>query len=70
MVYSSIPITPSKAKKEETALQLTKDIETEQQNEDPRLMYPPSLFSDKKGNLKFVNLVVRYPCLLFLIILA
>jgi len=28
--------------------------------------YPPSFFTDQKGNLKFVNLVVRNPCLVFL----
>lgn len=29
----------------------------------------PTLFSDEKGNLKFVNLVVKYPCLIFWTIL-
>jgi len=28
--------------------------------------YPPSFFTDQKGNLKFVNLVVRNPCMVFL----
>mmetsp|Transcript_12602 Transcript_12602/g.15332 ORF Transcript_12602/g.15332 Transcript_12602/m.15332 type:complete len:109 (-) Transcript_12602:3151-3477(-) len=27
--------------------------------------HPPSLFTDNKGNLKFVNLVVRNPCIVF-----
>ncbi len=80
MVYSSVPVTPSKAKKEDTALHLSSPepehshFDAEKQNEgactDPRPLYPPSLFCDKKGNLKFVNLVVRYPCLIFLVLLA
>ena len=78
MVYSSVPITPSKAKKEVTSI--TNQIEADAENgttndankkqETPQLSYPPSIFSDKKGNLKFVNIVVRYPCLMILIILA
>lgn len=32
--------------------------------------YSSGLFTDKKGNLRFVNLVVRYPCLIFFLILA
>ena len=30
----------------------------------------PTLFSDERGNLKFVNLVVRYPCAIFWSILV
>jgi len=32
--------------------------------------YPPTFFTDEKGNLKFVNLVVRYPWVLFSVILC
>ena len=32
--------------------------------------YSSGFFTDKKGNLRFVNLVVRYPCLIFFLILA
>ena len=70
MVYSSIPVTPSKVKKQDTALQPIEDGIISVKEEDPPLMYPPSIFSDKKGNLKFVNLVVRNPCLMFFLILA
>lgn len=31
--------------------------------------HPPGFFTDQKGNLKVVNLVVRYPCLIFFLIL-
>ena len=27
--------------------------------------YPPSFFTDERGNLKFVNTIVRFPCLFF-----
>lgn len=32
--------------------------------------HPPSKFVDSKGNLKFVNIVVAYPCAIFLFILG
>lgn len=32
--------------------------------------YPPSFFTDDQGNLKFVNLVVRNPCIIFCSILV
>lgn len=31
--------------------------------------HPPGFFTDQKGNLKVVNLVVRYPCMIFFLIL-
>lgn len=68
-MYSSIPVTPSKAKKEDTALHSVEEGAVIKQ-EEAKLLYPPSIFSDKKGNLKFVNFVVRYPCLVFVIILV
>ena len=36
---------------------------------DPRVKYPPSFFTNDRGNLKAVALVVRHPCLIFWLIL-
>lgn len=67
MVYSSVPITPSKEKNNDTSIQ---SIEKQSDfKKIPKLNHPPSLFSDKHGNLKFVKFIVRNPCLVFFIIL-
>ena len=31
--------------------------------------HPPGIFTDRKGNLRFVNLVVHYPCCIFFVFL-
>jgi hypothetical protein len=69
MVYSSIPVTPSKAKKADTSI-ITEYNNEKTSHESELLCHPPSLFSDKYGNLKLVNVVVRNPCLVFVIILV
>lgn len=33
-------------------------------------VHPPSFFTDHRGNLKAVNLVVRNPCLIFSLLIA
>lgn len=69
MVYSSIPVTPSKSEKKDTSIR-SNDLDVITKEDEPRLLHPPSLFTDKNGNLKFVNFIVRYPCSVFFIILA
>ena len=32
--------------------------------------HPPSVFTDEKGNLKFVNLIVAHPCKIFFLVLG
>jgi predicted RND superfamily exporter protein len=37
----------------------------EESSAPPATQHPPGFFTDERGNLKAVNMVVRYPCLIF-----
>lgn len=69
MVYSSIPVAPSKEKEEDTSLE-SLELKGNSRHDRPEIVYPPSIFSDKRGNLKIVNLIVHRPCVAFVIILS
>ena len=46
------------------------ESEDQEENTPQGIKISPRFFTDQKGNLKVVNLVVRYPCLVFFLILA
>jgi hypothetical protein len=52
-----------------TGVTLSVDAAATSYDIDPRVKYPPSFFTNDRGNLKAVALVVRHPCLIFWLIL-
>ena len=73
MVYSSCAIVP---KSEDADAYASNDVKCnsaqkkDHNSASPSTLHPSSSFVDSKGNLKFVNVVVAYPCAIFLVILG
>ena len=69
MGFNSVPIKPlvEKSEKDEES---KGDLQTDEKDKSCEPPNKPDFFTDKNGNLKFVNVVVRQPCLIFFVVLA